>query len=263
MLELIAKTGLLFSQPIVLASVVLVGFLNRNEAIFGRTLLLLLFTMVYNVLLKSIWQYPLPPPLEGWAFPSGHMHSAVVFWGALAIEFRRTWFSALVVLILCLTGYGLLYHGYHYPIDIMGAVGFGSLSLFIFSFCKIHPLFKEKPYLLGVYLSLLAMFCMLKMPPSSLQKLHIWQAFGALIGFTAGWAVLIQVQNKQSLTIEGKQRLVVTSIALLGSLVFIYLIKILPIPQHLMIFCQFFLVAIWVNSSKFITHMMLNQKGFR
>lgn len=261
MLELIAKTGLFFSQPIVLASVVLVGFLNRNEAIFGRTLLLLLFTMVYNVFLKSIWQIPLPPPLEGWAFPSGHMHSAVVFWGGLAIEYRRFWFSALVVFILCLSGYGLIYHGYHYPIDIVGAVGFGSLSLFIFHLCKNRPSFKEKPYRLGIELSGIAILCMMMMPPSSLSKWHIWQALGALIGFTAGWALLSQQQNKQTMTIEGKQRLLLTCVALLGSLTFFYLTKMLPVTQNVMIFSQFFLIAIWVSSSKFITHKILRNIG--
>ncbi|HRE32849.1 MAG TPA: phosphatase PAP2 family protein, partial [Candidatus Berkiella sp.] len=94
-----------------------------------------------NVYLKSIWQMPLPAPMEGWAFPSGHMHSAVVFWGALAIEFRRFWFSALIVFMLCLAGYGLVYHGYHYPIDIVGAVGFGSLSLFIYGYLRQKALF--------------------------------------------------------------------------------------------------------------------------
>jgi len=261
MLELIAKTGLFFSQPIVLACVVLVGFLNRNEAIFGRTLFLLLFTMVYNVFLKSIWQVPLPPPLEGWAFPSGHMHSAVVFWGALAIEFRRFEFSALVVFTLCLTGYGLIYHGYHYPIDILGAVGFGSFSLFLYNIFKQQPYFKEKPYRLGTQLSFLAIVCMQFMPPESLQKWHIWQALGALIGFTIGWALLSQQQNKQTLTIEGKQRLFVTSVALLGSLAFFYLLKILPITKNPMIFCQFLLIAIWVSSSKLITHQILRKTG--
>jgi hypothetical protein len=261
MLELIAKTGIFFSQPIVLASVVLVGFLNRNEAIFGRTLLLLLFTMVYNVLLKSIWQIPLPPPLEGWAFPSGHMHSAVVFWGALAIEFRRFWFSALVVFTLCLTGYGLIYHGYHYPIDIIGSVGFGSLSLLIYNFCKQRPYFTEKPYRLGVELTSLAILCMIFMPSESLQKWHIWQALGALMGFTFGWFLLSQ-QN-QALTIKGKQRLLLTSVALLGSLAFFYLIKVLPITKNPMIFCQFFLIAIWVSTSKFTTHQILRNIGIR
>lgn len=260
-LELIAKTGLFFSQPLVLASVVLVGFLSRNEAIFGRTLFILLFTMVYNVYLKSIWQIPLPPPLEGWAFPSGHMHSAVVFWGALAIAYRRFWFGALVLFTLCLTGYGLIYHGYHYPIDIVGAVAFGSLSLFIYHVFQQQSYFKAKPHRLGALLSLLAIGCMLLMPPESLQKWHIWQALGALIGFTSGWALLSQQQAKQPFSIDGKHRLWVLSVALLGSIAYFKMLSFAPLSKNTLIFCQFFSIAIWVSCSKLITHQMLRIKG--
>lgn len=259
MLELIAKTGLLFSQPPVLASVILIGFLNFNQNIFGRTLFILLFTMVYNVYLKSVWQIPLPPPLEGFAFPSGHMHSAVVFWVALAIEFRRFWFSALVVFMLCLTGYGLIYQGYHYPIDIVGAVGFGSLTLLIYYFLQQLKVFKENPYKLGVPLASLAIFFMILLPAASLQKWHIWQALGALIGFTIGWGLLSQKQKKQPFTIQGRQHLRVFSIALLGAIGIFYLLSMLPMTKNPLIFCQFFLIAIWVSSSKLITNLILRK----
>lgn len=253
MLELIAKSGLLFSQPIVLASIVLVGFLNRNEAMFGRTLLILLFTMIYNVYLKSIWQIPLPPPLEGWAFPSGHMHSAVVFWGALALEYKRFWFKALVFMILCMSGYGLVYSGYHYPIDILGAVAFGSLTLILYQILKKQAFFTEKPYRLGALLIPLSIVCILLTPPE-VRKLHLWQAFGALIGFTLGWALL--TKQTRPFSLNAKQRLQVLSIALFGALSYFYLIKALPIEKQTMIFCQFFLIAIWVNTSKIIMYHM-------
>ncbi|MCS5712089.1 phosphatase PAP2 family protein [Candidatus Berkiella aquae] len=262
MLELIAKTGLFFSQPIVLASIVLVGFLNRHEVIFGRTLLILLFTMIYNVYLKSIWQLPLPAPMEGWAFPSGHMHSAVVFWGALAIEFRRFWFSALVVFVLCLAGYGLVYHGYHYPIDIAGAVGFGSLSLLIYRYLQQKSLFKEKPYRLGILLTLLAVICIL-LTPAFARKLHLWQAFGALIGFTLGWALLSKQQQNLAHFFNIKQRFMVLSIALMGACAYFYLIRTLPLGQQLMIFSQFFLIAIWVNASKMIIYRLSKKVGYQ
>lgn len=260
MLELIAKTGLFFSQPIVLASVVLVGFLNRHEAIFGRTLLILLFTMIYNVYLKSVWQIPLPPPLEGWAFPSGHMHSAVVFWGALAIEFRRFWFSALVTFILCLSGYGLIYHGYHYPIDIVGALAFGSLTLIVYRYLQQRPLFKEKSYRLGILLILLAMIFILLTPPLA-RKLHLWQAFGALIGFTLGWSLLTNRQVNQLYAFNAKQRLMLLSVTLTGALAYFHLMRVLPINQQTMIFAQFFLIAIWVNASKIITQKIFRKIG--
>lgn len=258
MLELIAKIGLFFSQPIVLASVVLVGFLNRHETIFGRTLLILLFTMIYNVFLKSVWQAPLPPPLEGWAFPSGHMHSAVVFWGALAIQFKPFWFRALVVFMLCLCGYGLIYHGYHYPIDIAGAVGFGGLSLLIYRFLQVRSPFRAKPYYLGVLLTVLATIFILLTPPEA-RKLHIWQAYGALVGFTAGWSFLDNQQPNSHFTFTIRQRLVMIFLTLVGTLAYFYLIRSLPLNQQVMIFTQFFLIAVWVNASKIITYQLFRK----
>lgn len=258
MLEIIAKCGLLFSQPIVLASIVLVGFLNRHEALFGRTLLILLFTMIYNVYLKSVWQVPLPPPLEGWAFPSGHMHSAVVFWGALAMQLKRGWFTLLVCIMLSMSGYGLVYHGYHYPIDIAGAVGFGALTLLIYQFVQKQPFFKEQPYRLGIMLALLAGIFILLTPPEA-RKLHLWQAFGALLGFTLGWFWLTKQQRQQPVSFNASQRLLVISIALLGSLAYFYALRTLPISQQSMTFCQFFLIAIWVNTSKLLALRLLKK----
>jgi len=253
MLELIAKTGLLFSQPIVLASIVLVGFLNRNEAVFGRTLLILLFTMIYNVYLKSIWQMPLPAPLEGWAFPSGHMHSAMVFWGALALEYKGFWPKGLVLLILCMSGFGLVFSGYHYPIDILGAVAFGSVTLTIHHFLQQQTVLKEQPYRLGTLLIPLATVLIL-LTPAEARKLHLWQAYGAMIGFTLGWVLLAKQSLQRRFAFNLKQRMMVLSMALAGALCSFYLIQALPLTKQEIIFGQFFIIAIWVNTSKIIMY---------
>jgi len=193
-LPLIAKTGFAFSNPYILISVIIIGLLNRQEKIYGRVLFLLLFTIIYNLYLKSLWQHPLPPPLEGWAFPSGHMHSAVVFWGWLAIEYRRLWFSAIVGLILCLVAYGLLYSGYHYPIDIVGSLAVGALSLFIYYFVNRLPFFKESPYQVGVLLTLLGFGIMMLIPPEG-KKLILWQAWGTLAFISLGWLIPQRVKT--------------------------------------------------------------------
>ncbi|MGE3319589.1 MAG: phosphatase PAP2 family protein [Candidatus Berkiella sp.] len=255
MLELIAKTGLLFSQPLILASIVLVGFLNRNEALFGRTLFILLFTMVYNVYLKSIWQIPLPAPLEGWAFPSGHMHSTMAFWGALALEYKRFWFRILVLMILAMSGFALVYSGYHYPIDILGAVAFGSLTLLVYRFLLQQSFCKELPYRLGFLLIPLATLCILLTPPEA-RKLHLWQAYGAMIGFTIGWGLLSTQQLTKRFTFNAIQRLKVLSMALAGALCAFYFIQALPLSKQMIIFSQFFIIAIWVNTSKIIMYQV-------
>ncbi len=196
MLELIAQFGKFFCQTYTLAGVFLIGFLFINEKAFARILFIVTFTMVYTALLKSIWQMPLPPPLEGWAFPSGHMHTAFVFWGWLAIEYHKVWFYEITFFLLCLVGYGIVYHGYHYPIDILGAAGFGTLSLIIYSLLQHIKVFKEKPYWLGFLLAFLSGLIILILPPES-RKPHVWIAFEVLVGFTILWALSFKIPNKR------------------------------------------------------------------
>lgn len=255
MLEIIAKIGLFFSQPLLMACVIFVGFLLLSEKAFGRTLFLLLFTMIYNVYLKSIWQMPLPPPLEGWAFPSGHMHGAVVFWGWLAIEYRKIWYAELTFFMLCLTGYGIVYHGFHYPIDILGACGFGILSLLVYTFLHRLSFFKEHPYRLGYLLAILGIIFIALLPPE-MRKPHQWQALGTLIGFSLGWALL---QKHRHFAFARWQQLLLIFLAAGGSFAIAVLINKLPIPANNLIFVKFFGVGLWVSSCKIILAKCLNR----
>lgn len=253
MLELIAKFGLFFGQPTVIVCIIVVGFLLGREAVFGRALFLLLFTMIYNVYLKSIWQMPLPPPLEGWAFPSGHMHSAVVFWGWLAIEYRKIWYAELTFFLLCLIGYGIVYHGYHYPIDILGAVAFGSISLVLYSLLQRLPYFKQKPYRLGFFLTILGLIITGLLPPEG-RKPHMFQALGALIGFSAGWYLS---QKSKSLHFGYGQKILLVVFAVSGAFLIAFLANHLPLSPKILIFAKFLGVGLWVSACKMVIGKLL------
>ncbi|MBS0289154.1 MAG: phosphatase PAP2 family protein [Proteobacteria bacterium] len=260
MLEIIAKTGLFFSQSYVMASIIIVGFI-RKEAIFGRTLFLLAFTLMYNVFLKSIWQAPLPPPLEGWAFPSGHMHCAVVFWGWLAYEFHKVWFYEIAIFILCLVGYGLLYHGFHYPVDILGAFAFGTLSIAIYALLQRLAYFKEKPYRLGFLLAFFGLTLLLLLPPEG-RKPHMWWAYGTLIGFTLGWRFSFK-PNLASLS--NKQMILQLGFTVAGILLLVLItnqFKQFDISTNSFNFIKFLLISFWLAASKAI-FCKFQKRGFR
>lgn len=248
MLETIAKLGILLGTPTIYASLILLGFIFLKEAMFGRTLLILLFTMIYNVWLKSIWQVPLPQPLEGWAFPSGHMIAALAAWGWLAVEARQFWFSSLVFLGLCFIAYGILYFVYHTPIDIIGAVGFGSLGLLAYWLIGKIPYFSQKPYRLGFLLAILsiAVFCL---TPWTAQKPHMWQAFGILVGFTIGW---YQLSRNGSVSLSLTQKLLVICILGAGALGWTRLLSQLPLATYPSMFVQYIAVGWWICMSKLI-----------
>lgn len=247
MLEIIAKLGIQLGTPSMYAAIITIAFITRSEAVFGRTLFLLLFTMIYNVWLKSIWQIPLPQPLEGWGFPSGHMIAAMAFWGWLAVEMRRFWFSSIIFLVLCFVAYGIIYNVYHTPIDIFGAIGFGSLSLGLYWLIGKQPYFAQKPYRLGFLLSLLGFGIIVGLLPAYAQKPHIWQALGALIGFSIGWRQL-SLCNIPPLSLG--QKLVSLILAFAGAAGWVGMISQLPLDKNISIFIQFLMVGLWISYSK-------------
>lgn len=247
-LQLFATIGHHFNQPYIYAIIIGAGFLFFNEKVFGRTLFLLLFTMIYNVYLKSIWQMPLPPPLEGFAFPSGHMHSAFVFYGWLAFEAHKIWYYELTFFLLCLIGYGIVYYGYHYPMDILGAVGFGTLSMILYGLLQRVTIFKEKPYFLGFFMTLLAGIFIVLMP-AMCRKLHVWLAFGALMGFSIGWFYAF---NKIKFSFSGKQKLLLLLTALIGAMLIYLITNLLPISAKPLIFIRFLLMGMWLASCKVV-----------
>ncbi len=132
MSEQVADYFLFFSYTPLIAGIFLLCLFTRLRRIAVWALSLLFFTMVYNLWLKGIWRMPLPPALNnpGFAFPSGHMHVTVVFYGAFALALRRQR-VVLAGLTLLIVGVGvaLVVKGYHYVPDVVAATGFGCLSL--------------------------------------------------------------------------------------------------------------------------------------
>ncbi len=75
----------------------------------------------------------------GFAFPSGHAESAVVFWGFLAWHYRRGWLwlvSPAAIILICLSR---LYLGLHWPVDIAGGAAIG-LGLLVAALVLWHAL---------------------------------------------------------------------------------------------------------------------------
>ena len=114
-LDIIAKFFLIFGQEFVLVPLIIIGFLTLNKKIYGNALFLLLFTMIFNAFLKPIFQIPLAEHLNktGYAFPSGHMQTAIVFYGWLFIAHKNTLVRSLVSIILLGIGFALIQQKYH------------------------------------------------------------------------------------------------------------------------------------------------------
>jgi membrane-associated phospholipid phosphatase len=114
------------------------------DAALGRRLApLLMLSFWANAWLKAWWQRPRPffvsPQVRnvvtetGYGLPSGHTQSATTLWGAIAIEARRWWVAALVILYIILMGVSRMVVGVHYPQDVLGGLLVGLVALGLYA----------------------------------------------------------------------------------------------------------------------------------
>lgn len=67
----------------------------------------------------------------GYSFPSGHSQGVVAFWGFCLTRFRSLRFLALSIAMMVLLPLSRLYLGVHFPIDILGGIILGVLTIVI------------------------------------------------------------------------------------------------------------------------------------
>lgn len=100
-----------------------------------------------NALLKVIAASPRPTPnlvhvserASGQGFPSGHVMSAVLVYGAIAYlahdqirqVYVRRLVQALAVIMVLATGFGRVYVGAHWPSDVLGSYLWGTCLLLL------------------------------------------------------------------------------------------------------------------------------------
>lgn len=251
--KIITEIGLIFSQPITLIIVFLFGTFFLDTKAFSKAFMLMLFTMIYNLYLKSIWQIPLDPSLEGWAFPSGHMHAAWVFWGWLVCHYKKWSLLAAFLVAMGLATFGMIDHGYHHLSDVLGAIGFGSLSLLIFYGLNRITIFKENMFVSSVLISGLGLLFLCMMPASVQTKLHIWQAQGGLLGLSLGW---LCYHAHATLKLYHKIIMLLCCIAGMAGLHFALLHPPTQFNAQLFQAIKAFLLAAWVLlSQRLLTHI--------
>jgi hypothetical protein len=152
-----------------------------------------------NNLLKDLFHTarPLPDQVRqihretgtGYAFPSGHAMNPLMFWGALAMRYRRTWFTVSVAVLVFLIGFSRLYLGVHWPLDVIGGWAIGGLMLFLFA--RAQPFFvgenRSLPANLGwafvIPLGTLGLSALVS--TEALPK-DVWVTSGAYLGFWIG-----------------------------------------------------------------------------
>ena len=113
-----------------------------NASLGVRLGLALLTSVGLNSLLKLAFGLPRPYWVDSrvraltietsYGLPSGHAQNAVVLWGYLAVQLRRWWVTALMVVLILAISFSRVYLGVHFPSDVVSGWLIGALLLVAF-----------------------------------------------------------------------------------------------------------------------------------
>lgn len=121
-INLVIKGLLLLSNDYILMSLATLFYISSKKDNAAHLILLLLFSMIYKTMLKDVFKLPAPitSPTTNFGFPSGHINFAVIFYGWFVLTIPHSKLLRLICpLIVGLTGWSMVYIGYHYPIDVI------------------------------------------------------------------------------------------------------------------------------------------------
>jgi undecaprenyl-diphosphatase len=145
--------------------------------------------------LKDIFKSPLPEtaPSQNYAFPSGHMNFATMFYMWVIFQQKtRMPTKILIATILISTGWSMVYVGYHHPLDIIMTPIFPTIVLLIYyKFLKKISLEKQ---ILMFSLSAIALLIISKLSFGYIKCDAIIGGY-ATIGFAASLSYLHYKKN--------------------------------------------------------------------
>lgn len=193
-----------FGQGMVLASLMILGWLFLDRILFFRAACLVVTSIILNFALKSTFQIPLSPSLGkiGFAFPSGHMQSATVFYAWLTLNIPSFIFRTLMVIVLIGLGYSLYYFGYHHYFDIL--MGVLIAGLLVLSFYRLS---RKNSRILSFFLFILSSSLMIyNFLNYGLIPLYVWGAYLILLGLLLTEKVVKSLDIKMPKRVSSKIR---------------------------------------------------------
>lgn len=112
----------------------MIGFVFVDRKVFGYCMYLLFLTMIYNTILKNIFQMPLPEtcPSTGFGFPSGHAHFYSVFYFWVMVHYKHNIFRIVCFIMWAFSCFRVVYLGYHYAFDVFAASVFALVSVLLY-----------------------------------------------------------------------------------------------------------------------------------
>ncbi len=177
----------------------------------------------------------------GYSFPSGHTQATTSLWFSLMLVIRKSWFYIFATLLILLVGISRLYLGVHWPLDVLGGVVFGVISVIIGNYLFALSKKKNNKFILLI-LIFPSLIGLILFPSTDYAK-----AVGGFTGFFIGYVIestYINFSiNKKPLNTILKLLVGLTSILAIKSG-----LKIILPATNLSDFFRYLIVCLWITA---------------
>ncbi len=250
----IASFFLSFSHDTIIIPLVILGYIWVDKKIFYNAICLILFSIIFNFVLKNIFRVPLSPSInkQGFSFPSGHMQSSVVLYGWLLINTQNLIYRALIITLLICIGSSLIYVGYHNYFDILGAIFFA--VLLIFAYCLLLSR-KEKSLELIIFSCSTILIIYIAVFYGIVE--HLWMAYYSIIGLITSKKVFAKYHTTQDL----KNKILATVICFVAIFIIkaFFAIKFISYLPDFIRQIQWVIISFCIPFSPFIASVLNNR----
>lgn len=208
----LARLILLSTHQNVITFLVVIGFVWINRRLFYSAICLIFLSMITNIALKVTFQIPLNPLLgkDEFAFPSGHMQCATVFYTWIAYKTQNMTFKCFLPLLLISIMMSLVYCGYHTYYDTIAGIFFGLFLLALYT--RISSKEKTASWILFTATTLLIIYTSMRWKAPT----HVWMAYYGLLGF-----MISEIKFHKPHISKALSNKIIESVFTLGSIAFL------------------------------------------
>ncbi|WP_010167856.1 phosphatase PAP2 family protein [Candidatus Epulonipiscium viviparus] len=187
-LNMLIETGTFSAELIFLGAIIVALYWCVDKDFAYKLVFIVLVNALLTSCIKAIVRKPRPFELgivrplrvhtaSGYSFPSGHTSTAASFWGGAYSLIKNKSMLIVAVIMTLFVGFTRLYLGVHFPIDVIGGILVGIISIIIANYIIAND--KWLLWILG-FLTLMA----LVFPVSE----EVMMSIGSLFGLVSGVA---------------------------------------------------------------------------